>query len=536
MATAQEEMNTSDAGQNEAGQSELIGLMAQFDDPDTLVEACDSARQFGYKKMDAYSPFPVHGIDEAIGIRRTILPFVVLGVGLAASMGALGLQWYANATDWVPPFPGYKYIISGKPFFSWPANIPVTFELIVLSSAFASFLGMLAMNGLPRFANPLHRISRFKRVTNDRFFLVIDKDDDKFNESEIRGQFEDWGTTGIEEVRRDLTDHEIPQVLKRAGVLIALLLILPPIMIYRARGMTSRSPRLHVVPDMDWQYKFKPQNVGPNFAEGKEDNYFFNDIRVMREPIAGTIARGDLQDDPEFFLGYVPKPVAVKANAWVGPRQEESEQEDPKAESEKTSEAGKQDENEAKDDAAKPENDAAPEATQENNDKQDDSKSDGNQSGGEAAKAPEVPEPDWVTEFPEQVKIDKATIERGRARFEIYCVVCHGYAGDGDGLVNKRAMELNLSSKATWTQAKSFHDPEVMKQPVGRIFDTISNGRGTMGPYQSQISAADRWAIVLYIKALQETRANEKKPDPPEEEKDADAKDTEKKDAANGGG
>ena len=162
-------------------ESKLVGMLAQFDDPDTLVHACDQARQDGYKKMDAYSPFPVHGIDPAIGIPRTKLPFIVLAVGLSAVVLGVGLQWYVNATstEFSSLFPGYRFMISGKPFWSLPANIPVVFEIIVLSSAFATFFGMWILNKLPMFANPLHRISRFRRATNDRFFLVIDEQDPK---------------------------------------------------------------------------------------------------------------------------------------------------------------------------------------------------------------------------------------------------------------------------------------------------------------------------------------------------------------------
>jgi mono/diheme cytochrome c family protein len=126
----------------------------------------------------------------------------------------------------------------------------------------------------------------------------------------------------------------------------------------------------------------------------------------------------------------------------------------------------------------------------------------GAQDGGAA---PAVPEPDWMTQFPEGVEVSLATLNRGQARFEIYCSVCHGYDGNGGGLVNQRALALNVNGKAAWTEAKSLHDPTIKVQPVGRIFDTISNGRGTMGPYHSQIPIADRWAIVMYVKALQET-------------------------------
>lgn len=114
----------------------------------------------------------------------------------------------------------------------------------------------------------------------------------------------------------------------------------------------------------------------------------------------------------------------------------------------------------------------------------------------------------WITGFPHGFEVNEQTIARGQQRFNIYCSVCHGYAGHGDGLVNERAMALAANGQAAWTSAKSLHDPEVKdaaKNPTGRIFDTISNGRNTMGPYRDQISVEDRWAIVAYVKTLQET-------------------------------
>ena len=138
-------------------ETQLVGLLAQFDDPDSLLEACDQCRQSGFTSTDAFTPFPVHGIDPALGIKRSILPFIVLCVGITGLMVGLGLQFFANsnAFDGVSPFKGYGYFIGGKPIFSVPANIPVTFEIIVLSSAFATFLGMWGLNKLPMFSNPL---------------------------------------------------------------------------------------------------------------------------------------------------------------------------------------------------------------------------------------------------------------------------------------------------------------------------------------------------------------------------------------------
>ncbi len=433
--------------------SKLVGLLAQFDDPDTLVRACDQAREHGYKKMDAYSPFPVHGIDPAIGIKRTILPFIVLAVGLGAVLAGLGIQFYANNdVSTFGFFPGYPFMISGKPYFSVPANMPVLFEIIVLSSAFAAFLGMWILNKLPMFSNPLHRISRFRRATNDRFFLMIEEGDENFDRAGTEAQLNGWGASAIEECRQDLTDTEMPTFVKVAAILGFCLLLAPPILIYRAAGMTNRYPRLHVVPDMDWQEKYKAQSVGPNLGTVKSPEFLFEDIRSARRPIEGTIARGNLQIDSEYYRGIksgssvaVSMPTEVRTSL-----QDDAATQDP----------------------AKP---AAP------------------------------AEPNWITSFPKQVVVDEALLKRGQQRFNIYCTVCHGYAGNGDGQVNTRALALAVNGQANWTTAKSFHDPTVIEQPVGRLFDTITHGRATMGPYGDQIPVEDRWAIVAYVRALQAT-------------------------------
>ncbi len=128
---------------------------------------------------------------------------------------------------------GYQFKISGKPYFSLPANIPVTFEIIVLSSAFAAFLGMLILNGLPRLANPLQRIPRFKRATNDRFFLALGAGEEGFQADDARARLNQWGATDVEEVWLDQNDQQLPAFLKTFAVLGLILLMVPPVLIFR---------------------------------------------------------------------------------------------------------------------------------------------------------------------------------------------------------------------------------------------------------------------------------------------------------------
>ncbi len=441
---------------NNSSDKELVGLLAQFDDPTSLLAACNNAREAGYKKMDAFTPFPVHGIDPALGIKRSFLPFIVLAVGLGAVVVGLGMQFYTNggeiggvSTEQAPVFPGYQFLIGGKPHFSLPANIPVTFEIIVLSSAFATFFGMWIINRLPRLSNPLHRVSRFKRVTNDKFFLLLEAKDDLFSKTDSESQLNQWGAVAIEEVNQDLTDTKLPSWMAPLALIGALLLLIPPVAIFSAYGATNRQPRLHVVPDMDWQHKFKTQVLSPNVAEQDNPEYLFTNRRAMRQPVEGSVRFGSLETDSEMFRGI--KKEFANSAMTVGMK------------TSMLASTGPQDE----------ENLAQ-----------------------------------WIAGFPEGFKVNETILARGKERFNIYCSVCHGYAGNGDGLVNQRAVALNANGQALWTAAKSLHDPTVNdaeKNPTGRIFDTISNGRNTMGPYKDQIPVADRWAIVAYVKALQET-------------------------------
>jgi len=156
------------------GERRIWGLLAEFATPADLVHAAASVRDAGYTKWDAHTPFPVHGLDSAMGIRPTRLPFLVLGAALTGTAGALLMQWWMNAVD-------YPIIISGKPFNSLPADIPVTFELTVLLASLTAFLGMLVANNLPKFHHPLFANARFRRVTTDAFFLAIEASDPRFD-------------------------------------------------------------------------------------------------------------------------------------------------------------------------------------------------------------------------------------------------------------------------------------------------------------------------------------------------------------------
>jgi len=176
-----------------AVENELYGYLAEFGVVEELIAGAKKVRDAGYTRWDAHTPFPVHGLDDAMGIEPSRLPFFVFGAGALGAAAGLALQWWTNAFD-------YKLIISGKPFFSIPANIPVTFEITVLASALAAFFGMLVFNDLPMWYHALFRSERFRRATSDRFFLSIEARDPLFDRQETRALLESLPGATVEEV------------------------------------------------------------------------------------------------------------------------------------------------------------------------------------------------------------------------------------------------------------------------------------------------------------------------------------------------
>jgi hypothetical protein len=160
-------------------QQPIYGIMAEFDDPQSLVDAAAHARDEGYTRMDAYTPFPVEGLNEAIGFHHTRLPLLVLAGGIIGAVAGFGMQYYAAVID-------YPLNIGGKPMNSWPAFIPITFEVTILFAAFTAVLGMLGLNGLPQPYHPVFNVSRFAFASRDQFFLCIESRDPKFDSGAVR--------------------------------------------------------------------------------------------------------------------------------------------------------------------------------------------------------------------------------------------------------------------------------------------------------------------------------------------------------------
>lgn len=191
--------------------AKIVGLCAEFDNVTTLRDAAEKVRDAGYEYWDVHSPFPIHGIDEAMGSKPTILPWLVLAGGLTGCTFGIIMTWWINATqnrmpgplNWVN-FQGYQFLISGKPLWSLPANIPVIFECTVLFSALTAVFGMLLLNKLPMLYNPLFRLERFRRVTNDRFFIVIDSGDPEYDEKKTTDLLASAGANVVETVEDEV--------------------------------------------------------------------------------------------------------------------------------------------------------------------------------------------------------------------------------------------------------------------------------------------------------------------------------------------
>lgn len=380
----------------------VFGILAEYSDPAVLIEACKKVRDAGFKKWDTYAPFPIHGIDPAMGIKPTILPWLVLCAGITGLATAITLQWWTNAVD-------YPWIVSGKPLWSIPANVPVMFELTVLFSALTTLGGMLALNKLPHFSHPLDLNERFSRVTDDKFFLLIEASDPKYDAAEVTALL----AQDADLVEPLLDDNQTPAEMPR-GIIYALVIltaaaVVPFALAANARESKNRTPRIHVVPDMDFQTKYKAQRV----------NTFFEDRRADRPYVEGTIARGNLREDDHFYRG-------------------------------KTAGA-------------------------------------------------------WATTFPNQIEVNEATMARGKQQFGIFCAPCHGLQGRGDGMVAQRADAIGAGVDG-WVPPSDVTDPTMHKQPVGQLYNSISNGVRNMPAYGAQVDSADRWAIVMYLRALQRSR------------------------------
>ena len=182
-----------------------IGLVGLFDDSTTLVKAARAVRDAGFEKWDCHTPYPVHGLDGAMGVKRSPIPFICLASGFAGVGVALLMQWWMSAVD-------YPVRIGGKPLFSWPAFVPIVFELFVLLAAMATTGAVLYFCRLLRWHSPLHDSGLMHHVTSTRFAVVLEAEDAKYSEASAKELLEQAGCTDIHPLLEEVEEDEAEEV------------------------------------------------------------------------------------------------------------------------------------------------------------------------------------------------------------------------------------------------------------------------------------------------------------------------------------
>lgn len=176
-----------------AAQLPIYGLLAEFANDETLLAAARRVTEAGYKRVEAYSPYPIHGMPEILGIRGRRLPLIVLAGGIIGAGTGLIMQWYSAVIS-------YPINVGGRPFASWPSFVPITFELTILVGGIFAVLGMFALNGLPQPYHPLFNVPEFAKASRDGFFLAVEAQDPKFSLAETRTLLLEVGAQQVFEV------------------------------------------------------------------------------------------------------------------------------------------------------------------------------------------------------------------------------------------------------------------------------------------------------------------------------------------------
>lgn len=410
---------------------QLYGVVAEFATADALVEAAARVREAGYTRYECYSPHAVHGIDRAMGTPYSPIPWFVLIGGIIGTSGALLMQWWMNAWD-------YPYLVSGKPYWSLPANIPIAFELTILIAGITAFVGMIGLNKLFQYYSPLNKTRTFKRVTDDVYAMVVEADDPQFRLQATSELLTSAGAARLEACYEEYQTDKPPQLFWRIIMLLLFIGMIPAALVFRAIFVTSDAPPFRIDNGMAYQPRFKGQY--PNtFLQETTGNEVNN-----RPPVARTIVYNSTFDE-HFDTGKVngqPAPGFPKRILDQLAREAESKEPPPK---------------------------------------------------------PGDP--------------PKRLVDRGQRQFNIFCAQCHGIAGYGDGMIHRVAEERARNGMMSlWVPPKSFHDPLIASQNEGQIFDTLTNGKNKMWGYGYRIPPEDRWAIILYIRALQRSQVGKTPP------------------------
>ena len=372
----------------------LYSYTGLFDTPDEIIKAANQVVEDGYRKYDVNTPYPVHGMDKAMKLGASPLGYVAMVLGLSGALLALGLIYFMVVLD-------YPVIIGGKPFFAFPAFVPILFEVTVLLASVGTAVAMLfILFKFPNNAHPLHDTSYLKATSSDKYGISIQADDEKFDKNFVREYFEKLGAKNITPIYYDAeevnTKHKVLEP-KFIGFLVVVFIL--------TSGITYFSlNKLMIIPPFSWM--MEQEKVVP-----QESYSIFKNGRGMQQPVQGTVARGLIpyafKDQPEEAGKFLVNPLVP---------------------------------------------------TEEN-------------------------------------------LVLGKKKFEIYCSPCHGNLGAGDSRL-----------RGHFPNPPSLHSEKSRNWTDGRLYHVISEGQNVMPGYSAQMSREERWATVLYIRALQRSQ-NAKEPD-----------------------
>ncbi len=363
----------------------LYSITGIFDTPDEIIEAADKVADKGYKKFDVNTPYPIHGMNNAMKLPPSKLGYAALVFGLSGTMAALALMFWTSVID-------YPNIIGGKPFFSFPAFVPIMFEVTVLSASIATVVTMLFFFfKFPNNKHPLHDTPYMKKVSSDKYGISIQAEDVMFSRSEVENFLKELGAKDITAVYFDDEEFEYKNTLlepKFLGLLAVVSLLTAGTVYFSLNKLMFYQP-------FSWmmeQDKALPQQTSTVFANGFS----------MQEPVEGTIARGYLpypyKDQPELAGKMLINPLLPSA---------------------------------------------------------------------------------------ENIKL-------GEEKYNIYCSPCHGYHGEGDSRL-----------RGQFPNPPSLHSEKVRSWTDGRIYHVIAAGQNVMPSYSKQLNKEEKWAVVLYLRALQ---------------------------------
>jgi mono/diheme cytochrome c family protein len=362
----------------------LYGYTGLFDTPDEIIEAAKKVADSKYENYDVHTPYPVHGMDAAMKLKPSRLPYVALVVGISAMLGMLGFMYWMSTID-------YPVIVGGKPFFAFPAWVPVLFEITVLSASIATVVSMIAIFfKFPNISHPLHDTDFMKSITSDKYGISIEVNDNQ-NEEEVKSYFESIGAKSITAVHWDIDETSFRNTVLQPKFLAFLF-----VLIIGVSGATYFTlNKLMFMPPFNWmreQAKYIPQ----------EESTFFSDGFAMRNNVEGTVARGLMP------YKYAQKPDEAATNL-INP-----------------------------------------------------------------------------------LTVSKENLNLGKIKYDIYCSPCHGYFAEGDSRLNGQ-----------FPNPPSLHSEKVRNWSDGRIFSVLTDGQNVMPSYSYQLTRNERWAVILYMRALQ---------------------------------